>query len=334
MSGSAPVTALCGAVRPWHRAGRMTAASREPRPNHYAGARFDRLAERRGDAGWLAACLASDETRFLPVWQARNLVADSASPALTWLDASRAAALMDKGARPTLLGAADGRVYVGLDLGSFPVVDHEPALAGFGHFVDLRAIGPLLPPVPAALYATARAFAHWQARHRFCGVCGAACTSEQAGHVQRCSDPACGAQHFPRTDPAVIMLVHDGGERCILGRQAIWPPGMHSVLAGFVEPGESLEDAVAREVMEEVGVTALDIRYNSSQPWPFPGSIMLGFFARAAGEALAVNDGELESARWMTRAELLASPEDESFRLPRRDSIARRLVEEWLADRA
>ena len=312
----------------------MTPVSQEPRPNHYAGARFDRLAERRGDPAWLATCLAAPETRFLPVWQAKNLVADSASPALTWLDASRAAELMGKGARPTLLGDADGRVYVGLDLSGFAVVDHEPALAGLGHFVDLRAIGPLLPPVPAALYAAARAFAHWQARHRFCGVCGAACASEQAGHVQRCTSPTCGAQHFPRTDPAVIMLVHDGGERCILGRQAIWPPGMNSVLAGFVEPGESLEDAVAREVQEEVGVGAHDIRYNSSQPWPFPGSIMLGFFARAASEEIKVNDGELESARWMTRAELLASPEDESFRLPRRDSIARRLVEEWLADRA
>ena len=334
MSGGGAGAALCGAAASWHRAARMSHASQEPRPNHYAGARFDRLAERRGDPDWLAACLASGDTRFLPVWQAKNLVGDQASPALTWLDASRAAALIERGAETTLLGVADGRVYVGLDLAAIALVDHEPALAGQGHFVDLRAIGPLLPPVPAALYATARAFAHWHARHRFCGVCGKPTRTEQGGHVRRCADAACGAQHFPRTDPAVIMLVHDGGERCIMGRQAVWPPGMHSVLAGFVEPGESLEDAVAREVMEEVGVGALDIRYNSSQPWPFPGSIMLGFFARAAGEEILVNDGELESARWMTRAELLASPEDESFRLPRRDSIARRLVEEWLADRA
>jgi NAD+ diphosphatase len=126
------------------------------------------------------------------------------------------------------------------------------------------------------------------------------------------------------------MLVHDG-DRIVLGRQRIWPPGMHSVLAGFVEPGESLEDAVAREVMEEVGIPVREVGYNSSQPWPFPASIMLGFTARACARRLKVNLKELESARWYRRDQLLASPEDETFRLPRRDSIARRLIEDWLA---
>jgi NAD+ diphosphatase len=127
--------------------------------------------------------------------------------------------------------------------------------------------------------------------------------------------------------------VHDGGDRVVMGRQRIWPAGMHSVLAGFVEPGESLEDAVAREVMEEVGVRLSDIHYHSSQPWPFPSSIMLGFTARAESDRLRVNLDELEDGRWYSRAELMASPEDQTFRLPRRDSIARRLVDDWLAGR-
>ena len=147
--------------------------------------------------------------------------------------------------------------------------------------------------------------------------------------MRACTAPTCQTHHFPRTDPAVIMLV-SCGERCLLGRQRVWPAGMYSTLAGFVEPGESLEDAVAREVREEAGVAVAEVRYHSSQPWPFPGSIMLGFHAEALSPALVVNRDELEDARWFSRSELLASPEDESFRLPRRDSIARRLVESWL----
>jgi NAD+ diphosphatase len=125
------------------------------------------------------------------------------------------------------------------------------------------------------------------------------------------------------------MLIHDGGDRVILGRQRVWRAGQHSVLAGFVEPGESLEDAVAREVFEEVGIDITDIVYHSSQPWPFPSSIMLGFMARAVDDALRVNLHELEAARWFTRDEIRNSPENDSFRLPRRDSISRRLIEDW-----
>jgi len=136
--------------------------------------------------------------------------------------------------------------------------------------------------------------------------------------------------HFPRTDPAVIMLVHQGSERCLLGRQAAWPQGMHSTLAGFVEPGESLEEAVAREVYEETRIELASVTYHSSQPWPFPASLMLGFHAEAKTTAITVDTSELEDARWYERSWLLAHQDDESFRLPRRDSIARRLLEDWL----
>jgi NAD+ diphosphatase len=174
----------------------------------------------------------------------------------------------------------------------------------------------------------------WHSRHRFCGVCGSPTRSEEAGHMRRCTDAECHAMHFPRTDPAVIMLVVDG-DRALLGRNKNFPlPGMYSTLAGFVEPGESLEGAVAREVREEAGIVVGAVHYHSSQPWPFPANIMLGFYAEAVSTEVSLDDGELADARWFERDWLLSHEDDDSFRLPRRDSIARRLIEDWLAGRA
>ena len=202
-------------------------------------------------------------------------------------------------------------------------------------FVDLRAVGALLDRAEGALLAYARGIMHWHARHRHCGACGAPTRVEAAGHVRRCSDASCNAEHFPRTDPAVIMLV-TSGDHALLGRQRVWPAGMHSTLAGFVEPGESLEEAVAREVMEEAGVAVRpeDVCYHSSQPWPFPGSIMLGFHVEARERSLSVDAEELETAGWFARDFLLSEHDPEVFRLPRPDSIARRLIEDWLHGRA
>lgn len=149
--------------------------------------------------------------------------------------------------------------------------------------------------------------------------------------MRRCTEPGCATMHFPRTDPAVIMLVTDG-ERALLGRNRNFPlPGMYSTLAGFVEPGESLEDAVAREVREETGIVVGPVVYHSSQPWPFPANIMLGFHARALSREITVDPGELEDARWFSRDFLRSHRDDDTFRMPRRDSIARRLIEDWLA---
>jgi NAD+ diphosphatase len=181
-----------------------------------------------------------------------------------------------------------------------------------------------------SVLAYARGMIWWHSRHRFCGVCGGPTESAEAGHVRRCLDAACATTHFPRTDPAVIMLVTDG-ERALLGRQKAWPKGQHSTLAGFVEPGECLEDAVAREVCEETGIRVEEVRYHSSQPWPFPASIMLGFTASAATTEIAVDTSELEDARWFERGWIRRHGDDDEFRLPRRDSIARHLIEDWLA---
>jgi len=308
---------------------------RPPNTNFYSGLRLDRAEHLRRDARWLAAGMTSAESRLVPVWQARSLVARCSE---VGGEAIRAVSLPAAEAGP-LIAAAGEIAFLGLDgeTAYFALAlpdDFTPEavseLAPHGEFLDIRAVGPLLPRAEGALLAYARGLAHWHRRHRFCGVCGAPTVSEQGGHLRRCSATACGTEHFPRTDPAVIMLVHDG-ERCILGRQASWPPGMHSVLAGFVETGESLEEAVAREVYEEVGIEVTEVAYQSSQPWPFPSSIMLGFRAKARFAPLRVNTQELAAAEWYDRAALSAAPEDERFRLPRRDSIARRLVEDWLA---
>jgi len=206
-------------------------------------------------------------------------------------------------------------------------------------FADLRRVGSLLPAQDAALLAYARGMIAWHRRHRHCGVCGAATAPRHGGHVRVCT--ACGTETYPRTDPAVIMLVHrpahDGEPaRCLLARSARFRAGMYSTLAGFVEPGESLEDAVARETLEETGVRVGRVTYVGSQPWPFPSSIMLGFRAEAETTALAVDGEEIADARWFSVAELAAFGEwgddDAAFRLPRRDSIARLLVDGWVAD--
>ena len=176
--------------------------------------------------------------------------------------------------------------------------------------------------------AHARGLIYWHQRHRFCSLCGSPAEIRDAGHMRRCGNADCAAEHFPRTDPAVIMLVADG-DRCLMGRQAEWPTGLYSTLAGFVEPGESLEEAVAREIWEEAGITVRDVRYHSSQPWPFPASLMLGFYATATSTEISLNRDELDDARWFHRNDL-RNP-GEGMRLPRQTSISRRLLDDWLA---
>jgi NAD+ diphosphatase len=301
------------------------------RPNFYASAAVDRLGHLRRDEQWIAQRLADPQTRILPVWRTHNLVIAGAMPSAAWLSVERAAPLLGEVREVAFLGFHESIAHFAIEVSHLEDPTPIASLAEAAAFADLRTVGPLLERNQGALLAYARGMMHWHGRHRFCGVCGHPTESLEAGHVRRCTNEACGTSHFPRTDPAVIMLVHDG-DRVVLGRQKIWPPGMHSVLAGFVEPGESLEDAVRREVAEEVGIALAEVTYHSSQPWPFPSSIMLGFTARAATTDLNPATDEIETARWYTRAELRASPENEVFRLPRRDSIARRLVDDWLAE--
>ena len=296
--------------------------------NFYAGG-VDRVSHLRKDSAWLGARLVHATSRFVLVWRGQNLIAghDGAEPHGVFLPPH---AIDADGKDIVLLGIDGDAAYFAVDLSPMEAPLEAIREAPVSAFIDLRRVGPLLPRQEGSLLAFARGMAYWHSRHRFCGVCGSPTMSEEAGHVRRCTNKACGAQHFPRTDPAVIMLVHDGSERCLLGRQAAWPQGMHSTLAGFVEPGESLEEAVAREVYEETRIELDSVTYHSSQPWPFPASLMLGFHAQAKTREITVDKTELDDARWYERVWLLAHQDDEHFRLPRRDSIARRLLEDWL----
>ena len=194
-------------------------------------------------------------------------------------------------------------------------------------WAGLREVGAELGDLDAGLLTQAVGIVEWHERNRFSPITGAATTIERAGWAQH--DPESGREIFPRTDPAVIMLVHDGGDRCVLGRQAAWPAGRFSILAGFVEPGESAEAAVAREVAEEVGIGVTDIRYVSSQPWPFPQSLMLGYVARATDLELRIDDDEIEEARWFSRDELRSGTGPQA--LPPNVSIARHIIDRWVA---
>ncbi|REK12186.1 MAG: NAD(+) diphosphatase [Acidobacteria bacterium] len=305
-------------------------------PDHTDPRTLDRRHLVRRDAGESARLERHAEALFTVVWRERSLVTEEADalvrPAL--LDATGVAELLDENARPTLvlLGFDEGRPHFAFDLSLLDDPDSHPLIASAGTFCDLRQVAARLDARAANLLAYARAMTTWHRRHRFCGACGAPTESRDAGHLRVCSDPSCGLQGFPRTDAAVIMLVHDGGERCLLGRQASWPPGVFSTLAGFVEPGENLEHAVAREVFEEVGVRIGEVEYHSSQPWPFPSSIMLGFWAEAISDEITVDETEIEQAHWFHRDELLERTARRELHLPPRMSISRRLVDDWLRE--
>ncbi|MBW8270213.1 NAD(+) diphosphatase [Caldovatus aquaticus] len=299
------------------------------RPNAYTGSPLDRAAHRRDDAAFIARALGDPDSLFVPVWRSRNLMKGVAEgrPEALLISGGAAERLRMAGGPWAFLGLWEERPVFAVDCSAAD--DPLPLLPGsVGTFADLRQVAGLLPPGEAAVLAHARGLMHWRVKHRFCGVCGNPCEPQSAGHMMRCT--GCGAEHFPRTDPAVIMLVVRG-ERCLLAHSHRFPSTrMYSTLAGFVEPGESLEEAVRREVLEETGVRVGAVRYHSSQPWPFPSSIMLGFHAEALDEEIRIDPQELRDARWFSRAELRAA-DSLGFSLPRVDSIARRLIEDWLA---
>ncbi len=309
-----------------------------PAPPHppikYLDPDFNRAPARREDAAWIAQACRSPAARCLAIWRERCLLAgiESCRP--------RAARLALSSRVPV-----DALVFLGIDhdqpLFAIDLSNEErPPVADLpgAAFVDLRRYGPLLADRDAALLAYARGMLHWHRHHRYCGRCGSATASEQGGHRRSCRNPDCGLNVFPRTDPAVIVLVEHPGDdqgppRCLLGRSSRFPPGVYSTLAGFVEPGESLEQTVRREVLEEAGVEVGEVRYLASQPWPFPSSLMLGFHARALSTTIHRHDQELEDARWFTLEELARAGEwgdAAELCLPRRDSIARYLIETWM----
>ena len=297
-----------------------------PRANAFSQSPLDRLDARRRDSAWVDAACRDPASRFVPVWRGRNLIrrSDGQGPQVVYLPAGEMAEWLPR-VPWALLGSRGEENLLCIDLSAYdqPLCETEST-----SFEDLRRMGGLLPAEEAAILAHARGLMHWRTRNRFCGICGGACTARDAGHVMQCH--GCGAHHFPRTDPAVIMLVvHE--DRVLLGQPARFRDmRVFTTLAGFVEPGETLEEAVAREVMEETGVGVTQVRYHSSQPWPFPSSIMLGFTAVATTQAITVDPEEIVEARWFRREDLV---NPRGFVLPPDISIARRLIQDWIEGR-
>ncbi len=280
-------------------------------------AAVDRAAHRRTDDEWLERAWAAAATKVLRTHRGRTAVTGDDPPRLA-LDVRP-----DVGPEQRTFLGVDGEeaAFFAVDVGADEVDDT---------FRGLRDIGLLLDARDAGLVVNAIALANWHVTHTHCPRCGAPTVVASAGHLRRCEIDD--SEHYPRTDPAVIMTVVDDDDRLLLGSQTVWPEGRFSTLAGFVEPGESLEQAVRREVGEEVGVRVGAVRYLGSQPWPFPSSLMLGFEARAETVDVDLFDGEIHTARWFTRDELGAAVRSGEVRLSPRLSIARRLIEHWYGE--
>jgi NAD+ diphosphatase len=298
------------------------------RPIAFSGNTLDRDEQHRRDSAFLAKALQDDATRILPVWRLAPLVREGDEKRLAWATP----ALLDghTGPEPVFLGVGDGRAHFALDISAIADPLRELGWEGAASFPDLRATVGLLPPGDGGIAAQARHVVDWHARHGFCPGCGERTRAKDGGWSRICT--ACNSEHFPRTDPVVIMLVHDG-DRCLLGRQPGWPKPMVSALAGFVEAGETLEEAVRREVREEAGIQVGAIRYVASQPWPFPASLMLGCMAEAVSRRIQVDPHELESADWFTKDEVRAALEAPTQRLgvPPPIAIAHHLIRSWVA---
>lgn len=295
---------------------------------------LDRASNLRKDPVWLSA-QNNNQARWLLVHNNRTLF-DQNSVTVTFLSAQSVNHLdLNKG---IFLGLDKQNIsYFALDVSELDEA-HLLNMTEGAEFVDIRRYGAQVDLQCGSMAALARGLCYWHATHKFCGRCGSSNKLIEAGHSRLCTNPECKHQTFPRTDPAVIMVVtrtfSDGVERCLLGRQATWAPGMFSSLAGFVDPGETLEQAVAREVMEEAGIVVSNVHYIASQPWPFPSSIMLGFIAEAETEHIQVDKDELEDAKWFSREEIRQfgnwHEDGEHLKLPRTDSISRYLINHWL----
>ncbi len=289
---------------------------------------YDRMSLRRSDTAWLTERLGAVDTRFVPVTEEQVLVTSAEPLQACFVTRDQLSEENLDTESISLLGEWNGNTYFALTV----FTENEALrqrMETLGRFADLRRIGPHLHDAEAAILAYARGISHWHQRHRYCGVCGYATRSSNAGYRRQCAN--CGSNQFPRIDPAIIVLVHDE-ERCLLGRRPAWAENRFSTIAGFVEPGESAEQAVVREVYEETAIRIGAVTYHSSQPWPFPGSLMLGFHAQSESEKIERLDGELAEARWFTRSEVLgAFAKRGPFTMPPALSISYRLIEDWAA---
>jgi NAD+ diphosphatase len=325
------------------------------KPHVFAGSPLNRASQLRKDEAWLAARRDDLETRYLPFFELRGLIAPGHQPSLGWLSPPQVKLQRMQGAPEIFLGLRDGRAHFAVDVTdpdasptarammgqattrpgqlSGPAPKADAPFRDDGKFIDVRTIAPQLAEGEAAILAQGRSMLDWHARHQFCSVCGTKSAMHDAGYMRQCTNANCKAQHFPRTDPVVIMLAHRG-DMCLLGRQPRFLPGVYSALAGFLEPGESIEEAVRREVQEEAGIRVGKVRYHSTQPWPYPSSLMIGCLAEAESEEIKPDEDELEDARWFHRDEarqMLANwRSTEGLRVPAPMAIAHQITKAWV----
>ena len=299
----------------------------------FSGSPLDRSSEKRADDGWIAAKRCDASSSILPMWRLQPFLLgpqrDAAAVTAGYLKPGLVEEVAGPEAISIFLGLEDGRAYFALDISHLQDPARDGPLAGLGHFRDARTAAQLLPLNDAAIMGQAKAMIDWHQRHGFCPNCGARTTLADAGYRRHCN--ACGADHFPRTDPVVIMLaVHE--DSCLVGRAPRFPKGMFSALAGFIEPGETIEEAVAREIFEEAGVRVRDVTYFATQPWPFPSSLMIGCFAQAEGREISLNDHELAEAFWLPKSKvraLLAGEQVDGLWVPPPVAIAHHLLKRF-----
>lgn len=315
-------------MRTRFRAKRFRYGLRMPDPIAFSGSPLDRAAIERRDPAWLAGRLADPATRYLPLYELNPLVKSDEPRGLAWAR-SELFEELDPKPESMLLGVDDGVAHFAVDLSAVDEPLATLGLEGIAAFEDLRAMAGDLTSGEVAIFAHARSLLSWHAHHRHCAVCGGNTTPVQGGAHRRCGD--CATEHFPRTDPVAIAVVARG-ERCLLGRGPGFPETMYSALAGFVEPGETLEEAVRREVLEESGVVVGEVRYLKSQPWPFPSSLMIGCIAQAESEELTIDHAELADARWFGLDEICSALAGEPGPLfvPPPFAIANHLLQAWV----
>jgi NAD+ diphosphatase len=298
-------------------------------PHVFAANPLDRADVSRRDQTWLDAQAVQPQNRFLPLWQLNVLIQTAPETRLGWVSPTDITRLNIE-VPPVFLGLLDGIAHFAIDVSQLGDPLHELNLDESWRFEEARSAATQLNPAETGILAQSRAQLDWHRRHQFCSVCGQRTVQGRGGHVRQCM--ACKAEHFPRTDPVAIMVVSDG-ERCLLGqsRGRLSRTGTYSALAGFIDQGESIEEAVRREVKEEAGVVVGKVRYHSSQPWPFPSSLMIGCHAQALTTDIRMDDGEMTDVRWFSRDEVLAALKGESsdLRVPAPIAIAHHLIRAW-----
>ena len=301
--------------------------------NYFDNDNFDRSASIRNDKDWYEK-LDKNDIIYIPIWRSLNLFSlkpdDLSQP--VFLEFNDLKNFSPENYVKTFLGSdivnRKNRYFISIDFSILNEVEIKTLFNKIGAFLSLRDINPIVGSFEGSLLAYSLGISNWHKKNSFCSNCGHKTIITKAGHQRNCLNEQCLNIHFPRTDPAVIMLIYKD-DKILLGRQKVWPSGMYSTLAGFVETGETIENAVRREVLEEAGIKIKNIQYHSSQPWPFPASIMLGFYAEASSTKIKLDENEVEDVQWFSRKEVINFSHQNKF-LPRKISIARRLIDDWI----